>query len=78
MSRSGDECVVALTDQWYLLYGEAEWQALTARALAALETFSHDAHHAFEHCLGAWLAGLRGIVRAACGPILRWWRLAVT
>mmetsp|Transcript_15672 Transcript_15672/g.21502 ORF Transcript_15672/g.21502 Transcript_15672/m.21502 type:complete len:914 (+) Transcript_15672:2-2743(+) len=25
-SRSGDECVVALTDQWYLSYGEAEWQ----------------------------------------------------
>ncbi len=22
MSRSGDECVVALTDQWYLVYGE--------------------------------------------------------
>ena len=22
MSRSGDECVVALTDQWYLEYGE--------------------------------------------------------
>jgi leucyl-tRNA synthetase len=26
MSRSGDECVVALTDQWYLSYGEAERQ----------------------------------------------------
>lgn len=25
MSRSGDECVVALTDQWYLAYGDAEW-----------------------------------------------------
>lgn len=29
MSRSGDECVVALTDQWYLMYGEEEWKQLT-------------------------------------------------
>lgn len=28
-SRSGDECVVALTDQWYMTYGEPEWQAAT-------------------------------------------------
>lgn len=26
MSRSGDECVVALTDQWYLAYGEEDWR----------------------------------------------------
>jgi leucyl-tRNA synthetase len=26
MSRSGDECIVALTDQWYLSYGESDWQ----------------------------------------------------
>ena len=24
ISRSGDECVVALTDQWLITYGEAE------------------------------------------------------
>ena len=29
MSRSGDECVVALTDQWYLTYGEEEWLQAT-------------------------------------------------
>ena len=29
MSRSGDECVVALTDQWYLTYGEDHWKSLT-------------------------------------------------
>jgi hypothetical protein len=27
VSRSGDECVVALTDQWYLEYGEEQWRA---------------------------------------------------
>lgn len=26
MSRSGNECVVALTDQWYVTYGEEEWK----------------------------------------------------
>jgi leucyl-tRNA synthetase len=26
MSRSGDECVVALVDQWYIDYGESEWR----------------------------------------------------
>ncbi len=29
ISRSGDECVVALTDQWYMVYGDAEWEAAT-------------------------------------------------
>lgn len=27
ISRSGDECIVALMDQWYLDYGEASWRA---------------------------------------------------
>ena len=26
VSRSGDECIVALTDQWYLGYGEEDWR----------------------------------------------------
>ncbi len=26
ISRSGDECVVALTDQWYLTYNDPEWK----------------------------------------------------
>jgi leucyl-tRNA synthetase len=31
MSRSGDECIVALCDQWYLNYGEPEWKKQTER-----------------------------------------------
>lgn len=27
VSRSSDECVIALMDQWYLDYGEPEWRA---------------------------------------------------
>ncbi|KAI3968077.1 hypothetical protein MKX01_015597 [Papaver californicum] len=29
MFRSGNECVVALTDQWYITYGEEEWRKMT-------------------------------------------------
>ena len=32
VSRSGEDCVVALTDQWYLKYGEPEWQETTRQA----------------------------------------------
>ncbi|CAO3587608.1 unnamed protein product [Absidia cylindrospora] len=54
MSRSGDECVVALMDQWYLDYGEPEWRAQTEECLAGMETFTLETRHQFEHTLG-WL-----------------------
>ena len=54
ISRSGDECVVALTDQWYLTYGEEQWAATTTQALQAMRTFATDVQHGFEHTLG-WL-----------------------
>jgi len=54
MSRSGDECVVALTDQWYLEYGEEAWRARADRCLASMNTYHPEARRAFEHTLG-WL-----------------------
>lgn len=30
-SRSGDECIVALMDQWYLDYGESSWKAIAEK-----------------------------------------------
>ncbi|GIL94940.1 hypothetical protein Vretimale_1053 [Volvox reticuliferus] len=54
ISRSGDECVVALTDQWYMTYGEEEWANATRGALARIETYSDDTRNQFQHCLG-WL-----------------------
>ena len=30
-SRSGDECIVALMDQWYLDYGESSWKAVAEK-----------------------------------------------
>ncbi len=41
ISRSGDECVVALCNQWYLEYGEPKWRALTTKCLDNVECY-HD------------------------------------
>ncbi|KAL6847489.1 hypothetical protein ACP4OV_022515 [Aristida adscensionis] len=54
MSRSGDECVVALTDQWYITYGEAEWKQKAEKCLENMNTFSAETRNGFEHTLG-WL-----------------------
>eukprot|EP01025_Chloroclados_australasicus_P057390 TRINITY_DN714_c1_g2_i3.p1 TRINITY_DN714_c1_g2~~TRINITY_DN714_c1_g2_i3.p1 ORF type:complete len:726 (+),score=86.15 TRINITY_DN714_c1_g2_i3:778-2955(+) len=54
MSRSGDECVVALTDQWYLQYGEEEWLKATYACLADMETYTNETRHSFEHAL-SWM-----------------------
>jgi len=35
-SRSGDECVVALMDQWYLDYGEENWKAQAFKCVRSL------------------------------------------
>ncbi|XP_037543232.1 leucine--tRNA ligase, cytoplasmic [Nematolebias whitei] len=54
MSRSGDECVVALCDQWYLDYGDPEWKQQANKALKSLETFCEETRRNFEATL-AWL-----------------------
>lgn len=41
ISRSNDECVVALCNQWYLDYGEETWKKEAIEALNNLNTF-HD------------------------------------
>lgn len=33
ISRSGDRCVVSLTDQWYLKYGEEDWKKIVTEHL---------------------------------------------
>ncbi|CAO3655639.1 unnamed protein product [Mucor hiemalis] len=54
MSRSGDECVVALLDQWYIDYGEEEWLAKTKKCLAQMNTFTPETRNQFEAVLD-WL-----------------------
>uniref|UniRef100_A0A5S6QSV5 leucine--tRNA ligase n=1 Tax=Trichuris muris TaxID=70415 RepID=A0A5S6QSV5_TRIMR len=45
ISRSGDECVVALCDQWYLNYGDEAWKVETRKALDRLNTYSDSVKH---------------------------------
>ncbi|EIW76689.1 leucine-tRNA ligase [Coniophora puteana RWD-64-598 SS2] len=54
ISRSTDECVVALMDQWYLDYGEASWRAETEKLVAKMEMYTTETRNAFEATL-AWL-----------------------
>ncbi|KAK0189731.1 hypothetical protein F5146DRAFT_1139201 [Armillaria mellea] len=53
-SRSGDDCVVALMDQWYIDYGEPSWRAETEKLVARMEMYTHETRNAFEKIL-AWL-----------------------
>ncbi|KAJ1547846.1 cytosolic leucyl tRNA synthetase, partial [Cladochytrium tenue] len=54
VSRSGDECIVSLTDQWYMDYGEESWKKLAQEALARMETYFPETRNAFEKTLD-WL-----------------------
>lgn len=56
ISRSGDECVVALCDQWYLDYGNEEWKDQVRKALKKLETYSAETRSRFEMTID-WLHG---------------------
>ncbi|KAG7204947.1 hypothetical protein KM043_005335 [Ampulex compressa] len=54
MSRSNDECVVALCDQWYLDYGEESWKKDALKALENLDTFHDEVRKNFHASLD-WL-----------------------
>ncbi|KAF9175744.1 cytosolic leucyl tRNA synthetase [Mortierella sp. AD011] len=54
MSRSGEECVVALMDQWYLDYGEPEWRKLAEECVEGMNLYTDETRHAFDKNL-AWL-----------------------
>ncbi|XP_013388845.1 leucine--tRNA ligase, cytoplasmic isoform X1 [Lingula anatina] len=54
ISRSGDECVVALCDQWYLDYGEEGWKKQAAECLSYMNTYSDEVRHGLSATL-SWL-----------------------
>ncbi|KAF4637500.1 hypothetical protein G7Y89_g586 [Cudoniella acicularis] len=59
VSRSGDECCVALMDQWYLDYGEDSWKAVAMKHVGnadgnGLNTFTSETKNGFEGVLD-WL-----------------------
>ena len=51
MSRSGDECVVALCDQWYLVYGEESWKQKAFQALQKMECYDKLTRKGFDTAL---------------------------
>ena len=51
ISRSGDECVVALCDQWFLGYGEPEWREKCKKCLSLMNVFMPEVHNQFEQTL---------------------------
>ncbi|PSR80064.1 hypothetical protein BD289DRAFT_77163 [Coniella lustricola] len=55
VSRSGDKCIVALMDQWYLDYGEAKWRDQAIDWVqTGLNTYSNETKNAFIGVLN-WL-----------------------
>jgi leucyl-tRNA synthetase len=56
MSRSGDECVVAELDQWFLKYGHDEWRGATEAWVkgGGFNAYSPASQQAFEFTL-SWL-----------------------
>ncbi|RLU26189.1 hypothetical protein DMN91_002355 [Ooceraea biroi] len=54
VSRSNDECIVALCDQWYLDYGEEAWKKEALKALQDLDTFHDEVRKNFQVCMD-WL-----------------------
>ncbi|KTW29950.1 leucine-tRNA ligase [Pneumocystis jirovecii RU7] len=54
ISRSGDECIVALCDQWYIDYGEENWKHQAKKCLHKMETYGDETKHGFEGTL-EWL-----------------------
>lgn len=54
VGRSGDECVVALCDQWYLDYGEERWKAQAVKVLNRMNTYHEEVKKNFMATLH-WL-----------------------
>ncbi|CAF4653211.1 unnamed protein product, partial [Rotaria magnacalcarata] len=54
LSRSNDECVVALVDQWFLDYGNANWKQEVKHALDKMNVYHAETRNQFEGVL-SWL-----------------------
>ncbi|CAI8498025.1 unnamed protein product [Hanseniaspora opuntiae] len=54
-SKSGDDCIVSLEDQWYVDYGEESWKVQARECLDQMELFAPEVKNAFEGTLN-WLS----------------------
>ncbi len=77
----GEECIVALTDQWYLSYGEEQWKGVVQKHIHSEQftTYNGAILEAFgEWCLVVFLAAFKKILKVYpiivyfCGLLLSW------
>lgn len=62
ISRSGDECIVTLADQWFMDYGEESWKKQALECLAEMNTYHKEIRNGFEKnldWLGQWACSRR-------------------
>jgi len=74
VSRTGDECIVAAIDQWYLAYGEEEWRDLVYKHVSNPETFNaYDpaALTKYQHTIN-WLKEWACTRKFGLGTYLPW------
>lgn len=48
VARSGCECVVAQTEQYFIDYADAEWKAVTHRAIDGVNFYSEEVKNQFN------------------------------
>lgn len=77
ISRSGDDCVAALLDQWFLKYGtgdnggDAEWAQQVLDQIKAMDLYYPEAQHAFTQVV-AWLGNWACARSYGLGSKLPW------
>jgi leucyl-tRNA synthetase len=74
VSRTGDECVVAATDQWYLSYGEESWSQLVKDHVldgARFNAYDPNALSKYEYTIG-WLKEWACTRQFGLGTYLPW------
>ena len=74
MSRTGDECVVAATDQWYLVYGDESWSAAVKEHItdsSKFNAYDPNALSKYEYTVG-WLKEWACTRQFGLGTYLPW------
>ena len=77
MSRTNDECVVAMTDQWYLVYGQENWKDPVVAHVKSdqFETYTHACQDQFNmklDWLKEWACSIRLGIFSMSRRTMRW------
>ncbi|KAJ3309417.1 cytosolic leucyl tRNA synthetase [Boothiomyces sp. JEL0838] len=71
VSRSGDECIVALMDQWYMDYGEEIWKADAIKCVEEMNCYGDETKNGLLKSLD-WLGQWACTRRFGLGSRLPW------